>query len=339
MTRHPYYNYSRVLSCNGVYNFVVGGRGLGKTYGAKRKAIRDALRKGDQFIYLRRYRTELGTARGTFFADIEHEFPDYDFRVNGYLAEAAPVDTREDKKRRWQTIGFFVALSTAQTQKSVAFPRVKTIIFDEFIIENGALHYLQDETTIFNNFYSTVDRWTDKTRAFFLANSVSIMNPYFLKYEIRPDEGKDLVIRDNGFIVAHFPDAENFQSSVYETKFGRFIAGTEYAQYAVGNTFSDNHDGLIEDKTAHSKYRFSLETANGTFSVWIDQRNNEYFIQEKLPGSQLMFTMLPERMADGKVLMRYTDPPLAHLRSAFNMARISFDKPSTRNTFAEIFKR
>lgn len=335
-----YYNYDKLYSYNGTYNFVVGGRGLGKTYGAKQKAIKAAIKKGDQFIYLRRYKEELKAAKATFFADIEHEFPDWDFKVAGGNAVASHISSRGEKQRKWAVIGYFIALSTSQIQKSVSFPRVKTIIFDEFIIEKGALHYLPNEDIVFNNFYSTVDRYKDKTKVFFLANSVSIMNPYFLAYEIVPDENNEFVVKFDGFMVAHFPNAEEFQSGVYETAFGKFIQGTEYAQYAVANTFTDNNDSLLELKNGKARYMFSLECKNGMFSVWHDMRKDEYFVQEKLPkDNPIVFTLLAERMSVEKTLMTFTDRPLAYLRTAFKQGRVVFDKPTTRNTFTEIFKR
>ena len=55
----PYYDYGPVLSRNALFSFVVGGRGLGKTYGFKHWAIRDWIRSGSEFVYLRRYKSEL----------------------------------------------------------------------------------------------------------------------------------------------------------------------------------------------------------------------------------------------------------------------------------------
>jgi hypothetical protein len=337
--RHPYYNYDKVLSYNGTYNYLVGARGLGKTYGAVKRAIKSGITKGDQFIYVRRYKSELTTARNTFFAALEHEFPAQDFRVNGPFAQYAPIETRGEKKREWFTIGYFVALSTSQTQKSVSFPKVKTIIFDEFIIEKGAIHYLPDEATVFNNFYSTVDRGTDKTKVFFLANSVSIMNPYFLEYEIVPDSGSEFIVKHDGFIVCHFPESEAFASSIYQTKFGKFIKGTEYGDYAVGNTFSDNHENLLSQKDYRARYTYSLETAKGTFSVWHNSINDEYHVQAKLPKQQVMLTLIAEKMSETKTLVTFQDRGMAYLRSAFRGGRVTFDKPVTRNAFTEIFKR
>jgi hypothetical protein len=336
--KHPYYKFNYVLSFNAIFNFLVGGRGIGKTYGATKLAIEDAVYRGNQFIYLRRYKTEMAPARNTFFTPFADKFPRWDFRVVGNEAQCAPARTRDNKKRQWRTIGYFLVLSNAQTQKSVSYQHVRTIIFDEFIIEKGLLRYLPDEADVFTNFYSTVDRWNDRVRVFFLANSVSIMNPYFLKYNIRPDQDGELVVRDNGFVLCHFIESEAFKTSVFETRFGKFIAGTEYAEYAVGNQFDDNHDSLINVKDAKMRYQYTLETRTGTFSVWNDVLTGEFFVQAKLPKRQLVFTMLADRMTSEKILMTLSDRPLGILRTAFTHGRVTFDAPSTRNTFAEIFK-
>lgn len=72
-----WYNPHELLSHNCLFNFVVGNRGAGKTYGvAKKWAIKTFLKTGKQFIYLRRYKTELDDIPN-FFADIiaNNEFP------------------------------------------------------------------------------------------------------------------------------------------------------------------------------------------------------------------------------------------------------------------------
>lgn len=336
---HPYYNYDKLYSLNGTFNFVVGPRGNGKTFGKKIKDIRKWIATGEQFIYLRRYKTEITAARNTFFADLTGEFPEWDFRTNGNIAQAARVETRDEKKRLWHTMGYFIALSTAQTQKSVSFPLVTSITFDEFIIEKGSLHYLPNEADVFQNFYSTVDRNQDKTRAFFLANSVSIDNPYFLKYGIRPDELNEFVKLYKGYIVCHFIQSEAFSTSVYATKFGQFIQGTEYADFAIGAEFADNGRELVEGKNSTAEYLFTLETLKGYFSVWRTPFEDTYYLQRKRPKSENLFTMLPSRMSSEKRLMLPNDKPLKFLRTAFGSARVYFDEPSTRNAFTEIFKR
>lgn len=334
-----YYSFDKIYSFNATYMFLIGARGLGKTYGAKKKAIAAFLRNGEQFIYLRRYSTEL-RGRGTFFADIQYEFPDTDFRVNGQFAQCSPASERKTKHREWETLGYFVQLSNAQAQKSVAYPKVTTIIFDEFIIEKGALHYLPDEAKAFNDFYSTVDRWKDKTRVLFLANAVSIMNPYFLEYgiEVNASTG-EFVRKHDGFIVCHFADSAKFATGVFQTNFGRFIQGTEYANYSVDSSFKDNTDRMVGFKPKEAKYAFTLETRKGTFSVWGDSTYARWFIQEKRPKAEVVYTLVPEWMGEGKFLMTYTDRLLQMLRSSFKGDRVRFDSPRAFNTFVEIFRR
>lgn len=336
-----YYSFDKVMSYNAIYNFVVGARGLGKTYGAKRHVIRKAIQHGHEFIYLRRYKTEI-KACGTWFSDIAHEFPGWDFKVDGGKALCAPSSTADDKQRKWRVIGYFIALSNAQTQKSVPYPNVRTILYDEFIIEKGALRYLTNEAKVFNDFYLTVDRWKDKTRVFFLANSLSITNPYFLEYDILPDGElhEELMIKHGGAVLAHFPDSSAFASGVYKTRFGRFIQATEYADYAVGNDFADNHSDLIDFKPPEARWHMTIESKAGTFSVWVDWSVSpqQYYIQEKRPKKEVISTMLPSKMAEGKRLIVRSDRRLQYLRAAFAQGRIMFDSPRSRNAFVEIYK-
>jgi len=333
-----YYDFGPILSRNAVYNFVVGARGVGKTYGAKRKAIRDYLNKGDQFIYLRRYNTELKSVKNTFMADIVHEFPEQVFRSQG-----DELQTREvGSDATWQTMCYFVPLSKAQQKKSVSYAKVKTIIFDEFIIDRGVIHYMSNEAKIFNDFYSTVDRYKDKTKVIFLANSVSIMNPYFIDWDIAPKLADEWLILHKGFIACHFPTSDAFVGEVYATKFGQFIQNSEYADYAVGSEFSDNNATLIKPKSSDARYNCTIETKTGTFSLWIDQRAQGapiFYITSKHPKHLFLWTLLPERMSEDRVLIDYSDKTLQYLRTGYSRAKVFFDRPQTRNAFIGIYRR
>lgn len=336
-TKFDYYNFDRICSYDAPYSFILGARGLGKTYGAKKRVILNAIRKGEQFIYLRRYKTEI-KGRASFFADIFHEFPDWKFRVAGNTAQMQRSDKGE--KDPWLTIGYFAALSTAQSYKSVAYPKVTTIIFDEFIIEKGSVTYLPDEANLFNDFYSTVDRYKDKTKVFFLANAISIMNPYFIEYGIRTTDG-EWVRKADGFIAVHFADSAEFGSQVKKTRFGKFIESTDYGSYSIDSNFKDDGDNLVENKTPEAKYFLTIETRGGTFSVWNDMSSREpvYYVQSKLPKEQINFTIIPQHVGGEMKLLVYSDKILQYLRSAYKNGNVRFDSATARNAFIELFKR
>ena len=119
-TRNLYYDYSRILTYNAFLNILIGERGVGKTYGASKLVVKKAIQKGEQFAYIRRYKTELKKSVPKFFEALKEneEFPQYSLYTKGntfYLND--------------DPIGYAMSLSTAQSLKGTNFSKVKYIIF------------------------------------------------------------------------------------------------------------------------------------------------------------------------------------------------------------------
>lgn len=340
-----YYDFSQLLSYNGTYNVIADSRGSGKTYGWTKLALNGWFKNRDEFFYLRRYKEEIQKSAPLFFNAIAHEFPYADFKTEGMFARVASAETRGTKKRQWDTIGYFGALSTSHQLKSVPFPNVRRIGYDEFIIERGNTVYITSEVAKLNNFFSTVNRRRTDCKLFMMANAVSMSNPYFAQWGIRPDLGVEFQklwknpVTGKHFMIAHFPEGEGYQAEARATDFGMFVTESdpEYADYAIGNKFADAHTELISSKTSDAKYRFSLETPDGTFSIWYDRDIQRFFAQGKRPKVEKLFTLMPHKVASGKPLMVFQDRPLSTLRTAFRHARLLFDEPATRNSFINIF--
>jgi hypothetical protein len=352
--KSSYYNFRRLLSYNGVWNFVLGGRGIGKTYGSVKKAISDSLYKDKEFIYVRRYSDDIKFAKATFFERIKIEFPKWEFRVNGWQAEAAEAlpknfDKLEPKQqkeilkaREWKVIGYFLALSQAQRVKSGAFPRVYKIIFDEFILEKGLTRYLPKEYEVFNSLYETVDRKEERVTVIFIANSVSIDNPYFVHYGVEPDSASnEILVMFDGFLVVHFPESAEYQQDAQETRHGRFLMATdpEYADYATGNKFRDNTQLMVEGKPYSADCLYILETEKGTFSVWNKLGSPVFYIDSRQPTNIPFYTMVAYRMGPGKIFLDVNNRMFTILRSAWARDEVRFDKPATRVAFMEVFHR
>ena len=58
-----WWDINKILSYNKLLNFVVGLHGGGKTYGSKKKVIQNFIRKHKQFVYIRRYKSEMREAK------------------------------------------------------------------------------------------------------------------------------------------------------------------------------------------------------------------------------------------------------------------------------------
>ena len=63
MNKDIWFNPNKVLSYNAFLNFIVGERGVGKSYGFKKYLVKHFLKTGKQFVYVRRFKTELKDSR------------------------------------------------------------------------------------------------------------------------------------------------------------------------------------------------------------------------------------------------------------------------------------
>lgn len=324
-----YYDPSRILSYNTPWAFVTGARGRGKTYAFKKRVIKKAIEHGDEFIYLRRFKGEAATFK-TFFDDIRWEFPDANLAVKGKVAYLGGA-------KGGKPIGQAVYLSAAQMLKSVSLKRVKHIIFDEFILEKGATHYLPDEASIFEGLYSTVDRWDDRVRVYFLANAFSLTNPYYVKYGIVPKAEFTAEPGPDRFWAVHTDRSEEFAQHVSKTRFGAFLRrqDDENSRYMIDSTFRDEGEEMVEAKPPSAMYSLSIIGGSRPLSLWLGRSSTVWYVTEGLPRSPNKFTLMPSKVDEETRLLTTRDSYLKNIRACYERGRVRFDKLTTRNLFVK----
>lgn len=140
-----FYDYHKIISYNCPINILIGERGVGKSYGAKKYVIDQFLKKGSQFLYLRRYDNELKEifektkGQKDFFDDIKEKYPEHELKAINrkfYINK--------------EVFGFAKRMTEAQDLKSSVYENVKTIIIDEYPIEKNKRYYLPNERNDFN---------------------------------------------------------------------------------------------------------------------------------------------------------------------------------------------
>jgi Podovirus DNA encapsidation protein (Gp16) len=322
-----YYNYHTLLSHNALFNFIIGNRGAGKTYGFKKWAIKTFLKSGAQFIYLRRYKTEFDDFKN-FFGDIAHEFPDCEFEVKGKLLYI-----------NGELAGYGIALSTALSKKSVSYHLVDKIGFDEFVIDKGHLRYLSNEVTMLLEFYETVARMRENVRLCFISNAVSVVNPYFLYWNLRPNPKKRFTKK--GHLLIEFVKDQDFIEAKYKTKFGQIIKGTKYGNYAVENEFLKDNDTFVEKKTGNARFEFSITYMEHTYGFWTDYKAGLCFVSYDYdPSSQLHYAITDAEHKPNMMLI--TSARKSHLLSgairAYEGGWLRFEDMQIKNQTIEMFQ-
>lgn len=330
MEENVYYNYDRIISYNALLNMIVGPRGIGKSFGATDFVTNQFIKKGDEFVYLRRYKTELSRGVKNFFSALikENKYP------NNTLSTKGLTFLIDDK-----ICGYAMTLSTAQQLKSSNFPNVKTIIFDEFLIEPGQGHYLKNEVFAFLGLIETIAR-TRNIRVIMLGNSVSEINPYFLFFDISIPYNNDIKLFKDGMILLQYINGTEFQKAKKQTRFGKLVSGTDYEDYAIDNKFLDESKMFIEKKSGGSKFSFSFVYKGSIYGVWIDYNIGKMYVSNDYINNGLSFATTTDDHSPNTML--YSIAKKYNCWNSFiqnyKLGNVYFENMKIKNVSKEVLK-
>ena len=281
-----YYDYDKLLSRNDwIISFVVTSRGLGKTFGAKVAMLKHFLKTGEEFMYVRRYKTELDSSLATFWSDIQANgfFEDYDLKVkkNKILTKF----TCNDK-----VCGYAVPLSTSNILKSTAFPKVKYIVFDEFLLPfGGTYRYLKNECTLFLDLMETTFRLRSG-RVIMLGNLLNVYSsPYFAFWDLDLPYDSEFKSYKDGAILVHYPKSSQYEKIKKGTAFGKLIAGTDYERTMIENKDAASAVNFIKKKPPQASF-YALLVINGVnIGVWYGRDGYLYMSNKFDPNTTCRF--------------------------------------------------
>ena len=345
-----FWDIGKTLTHNMLVNVIVGNRGGGKSWGSKKRAIDNFIKRKEQFGYIRRYKDDLKRPMEQFFKDIEHEYPDHEFKVEGekFFIRLKPANEKE-KWTEKDIAGYGFQLSTAANKKSISYPDVTLLIFDEFLIEKGNQRYIPNEPEKLLNLYETVARpGTGHPRVvlFLLANAISITNPYFLYWGLRMPQNRD----KNGKYIWKHPtrpilveDVRNqaFIDKKKNTEFGRLVEGTNYAEYSIENKFLLDSDAFIERKSSKARYYFTFIYKDNQFGVWVDMAEGKMWVSEDIDPSYILVYALTLKDHKPNTMLLKTKGRSGHFKTFienYKMGNVYFENMNIKNMCYEVIQ-
>lgn len=330
MSENIFYNYDRIISYNAFLNILVGSRGVGKTYGFSKFAVKQFLKYKRRFVLIRRFKSEIEDAFDEFFEKLikNNEFPDLKLSAKGgkfYINN--------------ELAGYTMTLSTAGKKKSKNYLNVKYIVFDEFIIEEGQGYYLKNEVKHFLGAIETIGRLED-LKVFLLGNAVTENNPYYLYFNLERPYNNDIKLFKDGLILIQYIVNEEYIKAKKETRFGRLVAGTDYEDYAINNNFIDNNNNFIEKKNGSSKFMFSFAYKNNKYGVWVDYNNGKMYISRDYIENGLCFATTTQDHSPNTLLYsiakKYTCWKM--FIENYKLGNVYFENVKIKNISKEVLK-
>lgn len=237
---------------------IMGARGIGKTTQYIGDCLSDFKMYGNEFIYLRRYKTELAGAKDLLKFWID------DYEYTG--------DKNGGGCYTWggNVLGRAIALSVASNYKSgFDFSKTTTIIFDEAILMNGgSRRYLKNEVEELFEFCSTVFRHRKNVKIVILGNNLSFFNPYIVYFNVKIFKDK-YIDKDKSLFIGYFKDSPKLRAIEETTPLYKLTMGTAYHDYHYNNVVMSSEIVSYTQKSNSDKIQCRIIYNNYTLNLYI----------------------------------------------------------------------
>ena len=328
-----YYNYDKVLSYNAMISFIIGERGVGKSYGAKDYCLKHFKKTKKKFAWLRRYSTDLDSAIGNsktleFFKDIKEKYNNVEFSIT------------ENKKIKYlsynnRICGYGMSLKSAESLKGTAFNDVDTIIMDEFLVGDGGSRYIKDEPKYLLSIIESIARLR-KIRVILLGNATNLWNPYFEYFNIHLPYNSEFATFKSGEIVVNYVKNLEYRKKKKETAFGKIIEGTDYEKYAIDNIFVENNN-FIDKRPNNSKLFFNLLLNDKNYGVWLS--NDKMFVSSKYNQNKTTLTFDYNSHSSNNLLVRRNNVFVNSMINFFKVGNLYFENNKIKYQVLEILTK
>lgn len=328
-----HYDPSKMLGYQAHTNFIVAMRGIGKSYGMKKRCVKLFIEKGLQFVYVRRYKEELKDSMTTYFDDliVNGEFEGHEFEVKG---DKFYIDGK--------IAGHGLSLSVQAKKKSMSFPLVGIIVFDEFMIDPDSPFdsYLSwSEPDLLENLIETVARDRD-VPVYLLGNAFTWQNPYFKYYEVKKPYGKNN-IRCKGGVLIEVADGGLFKEHKAKTKRGQFLQGKKVGKHIIDNEFISDNDSFICKPPQVMRYFFTLKSMGEFYGVYLVPDKGIYFVTDNYEPNftRLIYTPLLDDQEPNMILLKASSsPPWKSFIKAFKLGCVWYVNASVKAIVYESIK-
>ena len=230
---------------------------------------------------------------------MKKEFPNDEFQVK-------PVKRGYEFYINKQLCGKAVALSTSRMKKGNEYENYTSIFYDEFLIDKGVYHYLPNEVHIFLDLLDTVFRSREDVRVFCLANAISVINPYFIFWKIKPPSDTGIICKDD-ILVERVAPAE-FVEEKEKSRFGKLISGTEYGDYNMHGVFINDSADFIEKKTGNCSYLYTIVYKGKSLGVWANFETGKMYVSRSVERDcTLRFVLTLDDLTPNTLLLSTLD--------------------------------
>ena len=284
-----------------IFKFIIGARGIGKTFGELKYWVDKVKGTGNKFILMRRTQTQVDlikTPELNPFLALEYEYGnDYKFILKSINKNVTGIytsiyDNETNIYKPSELIGYLIALSTVSNIRGFAGNDVIHIIYDEF---TGELHErpISNEGTAFLNAIETIGRnrelkGLEPLSVTSLSNSTLLANPIFIELkfitlcEKALNKGKDeIFIKDRLTSIYLLHDSPVSKAKAKTSLYKLAGEDSNFSAMSLRNDFNNEYFGLIKSKNL-KEYRPLCMV--GEIVIYKHKARREWYVSEHYSG-------------------------------------------------------
>lgn len=338
-----YLNIEYILKFKMPFNWIVGGRGTGKTYGA----LKYCYENSKKFIYLRRTQTQIDLIVNNQFNPFKTINKDLNINIGCYplnkYNKGFFIEEWNDDKDRFEPVGeplgYGMALSTISNLRGFDASAVDVLIFDEFIYERHE-RPIKNEADAFLNGYETMNRNRELNniepiQCLFCANANNLANPLFLKLNLVLQASRQI---RNHVEFAQLPKRDSTMTILQESKISEEKKNTALYRLAKGTSFEamSLENKFVYDDVYHVGHKNLKEyrplVTYKELTIYKHKSRDEYYVSEHQNGTPKR--VYGDSIPEGLQFARNE----RHLYRAFLLGKMWFEHYANQVVFEEYFK-
>lgn len=347
MTEPRFYDWDHTLSHDARIYMIVGAKGIGKTYGLRKKLLAWQHRRGELFLEAfrtmqeRRDGMDEWTAKLLSGGDVPEGY-EYQTRSRRLVRHRVDEDGNRVKSAKDETCGYFVSLSELQNAKRGTYDAgTRNVLMDEAIIDrrldNTRRYKPYEWETLAKVIDSVLREQTGdnrRTRLFLLANAVDLVNPYFQAAGIHkvPEFGYHWYL-DKRMLLHYVPNDGSYASAKEDSLSAIMMSAVDSERMGIDSEFVDGHNKYVLDKRPRLlRYMFGIAFQGDRFGVW-ETADGYLYVDTRMSDGMRAYALTCEDGAPNLVQARRSTGALKLLGEFYYLGYLRYETEYVRRTF------
>lgn len=291
-----YFNFEAVRALGIPFNFIIGGRGTGKTY----SALHSVKESGDVFMFSRRRANQVEVVSEEALSPFKVLNKDFGYNVvpsviNKNISGFYNAD--EEGKPSGNPIGYITCLTTFTNVRGFDASDVTVWIYDEFIPESHD-RKIKHEGAAFLNMYESINRNRElvgkpPVQVFCLSNSDSLDSEILDAFGLIPTiekmqkRGQEYRISSDNLIGVFLLSNSIISQKKKETALYRATHDNEFVDVALGNEFTEVNQPDIKSLPLNDFKPYALIN---DIMVYKHKSRRGYYVSKHLSGTPRAFS-------------------------------------------------